>query len=409
MATRKDIRGRVLKPGEYQRKDGRYQYSYIDRIGVRRYMYANDLATLREKEKAKQLDELTGINTYLARTVTLNQLFDKHLSIKVGIKNSTRASYIQMYNRYVRDDFGLNLIRNIRYSDIQRFYVKLMKERGIGLRSVEYIHVMLNPVFEMAVRDDIIVKNPAKGVLGNLKRANGYSPKKKHALTVDEQRNFIDFIDGHPTWGRYHSIFQVMLGSGLRVGELTALRWQDVDFDTRTIDVNHGLVNVKATETVKEHLEISTPKTVGSIRKVPITDKVLGAFKEEFAYCEARGFPNCVIDDYTDFIFIKQNGTVYTSNRLDLAIKNIVDSYNKEEIALATIEDRDPELLPHFSNHILRHTFCVRLCERDINIKTIQTVMGHSSIKITMDIYAEVSNEKIHQDMERLSKELDVF
>lgn len=409
MASRKDNRGRVLKEGEYQRSDGRYQFSYTDRIGKRRYMYANDLATLREKERKKAIDELNGIDTYLASITTLNQMFDKYLSTKAGLKNSTRASYVQMYDRYVRDEFGENLIKKIKYSDIKRFYCQLMKERGIGVRSVEYVHMMLSPAFEMAVRDDIILKNPAKGVLGDLKRALGYSTKKRHALTIDEQKIFLEFMDGHPVWGRYHSIFQVMVGTGLRVGELAGLRWEDVDFEKRSINVNHGIVSVKAADGKKEHIEVSDPKTDCSVRNVPITDRVLDAFKEEFRYAESRGFPNCEIDGFTDFIFTKQNGTVYTSVRLDKALSDIVESYNKQEIGIAEIEERDPVLLPKFSNHILRHTFCTRLCERDVNIKTIQTVMGHKNIKITMDIYAEVSNEKVQSDIEKLARELDIF
>lgn len=410
MAARKDNRGRVLKEGEYQRPDGRYQFSYTDQIGKRRYMYANDLATLREKERKKAIDDLNGIDTYLASTVTLNQMFDKYLSTKVGLKNSTRASYMQMYDRYVRDEFGENLVKKIKYSDLKRYYGQLMKERGIGVRSIEYIHMMLNPTFEMSVRDDIILKNPAKGVLGDLKRALGYSTKKRHALTVDEQKIFLEFMDGHPTWGRYHSIFQVMVGTGLRVGELVGLRWEDVDFVKRSINVNHGIVIVKAVNGgEKEHIEVSDPKTEGSIRNVPITDKVLDAFKEEFRYAESRGFPNCEIDGFTDFIFTKQNGNVYTSVRLDKALKDIVEAYNKQEIGISEIEDRDPVLLPRFSNHILRHTFCTRLCEKDVNIKTIQTVMGHKNIKMTMDIYAEVSDEKVQSDIEKLASELDIF
>lgn len=201
-----------------------------------------------------------------------------------------------------------------------------------------------------------------------------------------------------------------MLGTGLRVGELVGLRWQDVDFENRVIDVNHGIVCVKAVRGGEpEHLKISLPKTEAGIRKVPIMEPVIEAFKEEYRYAELRGFPNTVLDGYTDFIFTNQNGNVYTSARLDKALSDIVKAYNKEEEAIAKIEDRDPILLPHFSNHILRHTFCTRLCERDVNIKVIQTVMGHASIKITMDIYAEVSEKKQKEEIERLANELNVF
>lgn len=100
---------------------------------------------------------------------------------------------------------------------------------------------------------------------------------------------------------------------------------------------------------------------------------------------------------------------MYTSTRLDKALKDIVGSYNKQEEAVAKVENRESFYLQHISNHILRHTFCTRLCERDVNIKVIQTVMGHSSIKITMDIYAEVSQQKQIDEINKMAKELDVF
>ena len=124
---------------------------------------------------------------------------------------------------------------------------------------------------------------------------------------------------------------------------------------------------------------------------------------------ESKKFKTCTIDGYTDFIFTNQNGNVYTAERLDKALRDIIESYNKQEEVIAKAEEREPFFLPHLSCHSLRHTFCTRLCERDVNIKVIQTVMGHANIKITMDIYAEVSEEKKMREIEAMADELDVF
>lgn len=409
MASRKDNKGRVLQKGEYQRPDGRYQYSYYDATGKRRFLYANSIPELRDLEREYLVASFSGAGSY-GTMVTLNFMYDRFMATKIGLRDSSYASYMQMYDRYVRDEFGQQYVKNIKYSDVQAFYSYLMKVKKLSIRSVEYVHKQISPALELAVADGIIIRNPSKNAYGNFKRATGEYSKVRHALTIEQQRAFLEFIDGHPTWGRYHSIFQVMLGTGLRVGELCGLRWQDVDIDKRTINVNHGIVSVKAIKGVqKEHLKVSLPKTDSSIRNVPIMQPVIEALLDEYRYSELRGFPNCEIDGYTDFIFTKQNGTVYTSMRLDKALKDIVKAYNKQEGALAEIEEREPLLLPNISNHILRHTFCTRLCERDVNIKVIQTVMGHSSIKITMDIYAEVSAQKMQDEMDRLAGELDVF
>jgi len=136
---------------------------------------------------------------------------------------------------------------------------------------------------------------------------------------------------------------------------------------------------------------------------------VVESIKEEYLIARAKKFKSQKIDGYTDFVFTQQTGTVYTAMRLDCALRKIVTSYNMEETLIAEYEHRKPFLLPHISNHMLRHTFCTRLCERDVNIKVIQTIMGHASIKITMDIYAEISEEKKLAEIDKMACELDVF
>ena len=409
MASRKDNKGRVLQKGEYQRTNGKYQFSYYDITGKRRYMYSSDLMELRKKEKEYMLASWQGADAY-GSAVTLNRMYDRYMATKFGLRESSYCSYLQMYDRYVRDEFGQQLVKNIRYSDIIAFYTYLLKDKELSVRSVEYVHDQIRPALELAVQDGVITRNPSARAFGNFKKNNGLENTKRKALTIEEQKIFLGYIECHPTWGRYHSIFQVMLGTGLRVGELVGLRWQDVDFEKRQISVNHSIVSIKARRGgKKEHLKINLPKTEAGIRKVPVMEAVMEGFKKEYRYASLRGFPNCTLDGYTDFIFTKQNGNVYTSMRLDKALSDIVKSYNKQEEELAEIEDRDPILLPRISNHTLRHTFCTRLCERDVNIKVIQTVMGHASIKITMDIYAEVSEQKQKEEIDRLAQELDVF
>ena len=409
MASRKDNRGRVLQKGEAQRKDGRYHFAYTTISGKRCYIYASNLADLRAKEREIQIANWQGATRY-GTLVSLNFMFDKALKLKVGIKESTYASYRQSYDNHVRDQFGKYPIKNIKYSDIRGFYNFLVKEKELALATVEHIHLQIYSALKLAVQDGLIPKNPAEGVIEDIKRCYGDKSRKIRALTLEEQKTFLEFMDGHPIWGRYHSIFQVMLGTGLRVGELCGLRWEDVDLKNRVIDVNHALVLIKAVKGVsKERLAITKPKTKAGIRQVPIMPQVIEAFMEEYRWAQTKHFRSVTVDGYTDFIFTKQNGSVYTSIRLDLALKNIVEAHNKREQILALEEDREPVLLPHITNHMLRHTFCSRLCERDANIKVIQTVMGHASVNITMDIYAEVSREKQFEEIDRMAKELDVF
>ena len=409
MASRKDSKGRVLQKGEAERKDGKYHYAYTDITGRRRYIYAKDLTTLRAKERELHIADWQGVSQ-LGAQVSLNYMYDRTLSLKIGLKATTYASYLQSYNNHVRDSLGRKPVKTITHSDILAFYSHLMRHNGLSFKMIQHVHSQVFAALKLAVQDGLIMNNPAAGACGEIKKAMGDEERKIRALTVDEQRHFLEFIDGHKVWGRYHSIFQVMLGTGLRSSELCGLRWQDVDIDNRIIDINHGLVIVRTVKNgQKEHLAIALPKSKAGIRRVPIMKPVVDAFLEEYEIAKAKGFASDTIDGYTDFVFTKRNGRPYTCSRLDEALRGIVEAYNKEEVINAKDEKREPEYLPHISNHMLRHTFCTRLCERDVNVKVIQTVMGHASIKITMDIYAEVSEEKKFQEIDRLADELDVF
>ena len=138
MASRKDIYGKVLQRGEYQRKDGRYMYSFTNDEHKRIYVYANTLEELRKKERAVLMQSWSGVEK-LGEKVTLNILYDRSMSLKTAIKPSTYASYRQMYDNHVREGFGKRDIEGIHYSDVLTFYNYLLNEKNLGIKSVQHI------------------------------------------------------------------------------------------------------------------------------------------------------------------------------------------------------------------------------------------------------------------------------
>ena len=136
------------------------------------------------------------------------------------------------------------------------------------------------------------------------------------------------------------------------------------------------------------------PKTKAGIRKIPMLDQVYDVLQELYEDQKENGFSRLVVDGATGFIFTNKLGNLYKHNSVDHAIRRIVDCHNAEEQVIARKEKREPIMLPYFSCHTFRHTFCTRFCENETNIKVIQAVMGHSDIKTTMDIYAEVTEAK---------------
>lgn len=410
--ARKDRNGRALYKGENQRKqDGRYLYSYTTPYGKRCVVYANSLEELREKEKSLESDLREGIDTYVAGSSTLNFVFDRYMATKAELKSTTATNYNYMYDRYVRKTFGLLIIGDIKYSDVVKFYQSLLYDRKIKVNTLESVHTVLHPTFQLAVRDNIIRNNPTDGVMADMKKKHrDKCGGIRHALSLEEQRAFINYVSNSEEFYRWAPLFTVMLGTGCRVGEIIGLRWQDIDMENRMIDINHSVTYYpRHDNSYKCEYSVSTPKTEAGTRTVPMLDEVYEAFLEEEAYQKEHGFNNTVIDGMSGFIFQNRFGNVHNPAGINRAIKRIVESYNAEEVVKAERAKRKAVILPKFSCHILRHTFCTRFCENETNIKIIQSVMGHADIQTTYDIYAEVTDISKKQSFANLEKNLRVF
>ena len=408
--ARKDLRGRSLRKGEVQRQsDKRYMYTYRDPLGRRKYIYAMDLAELREKEAKLMKDQLDGLDLYVAGKASLNETFDRYMSAKYNLRESTRSAYEYTYDHYVRDTFGRKRIAEIKYSDVLQFYYYLLNQKEISLGTLDSIHCLLHPTFQLAVRDEIIRKNPTDGVMKEISRESGKNRGVRHALTVQQQRAFMEYIANHPIYFHWWPMFTILLGTGCRIGEALGLRWQDLDFENRVISINHSLVYYQTRDSKKCMLRVSLPKTEAGIRTIPMLDIVKDAFEMLYEEQEENGFNETEIDGMTGFIFCNRFGGVPNPQTVNHTIKRILNQYNADEVVRAKKERREPIILPDFSCHHLRHTFCTRLCEHETNLKVIQAIMGHKNIETTMDIYAEATEEKKQESFENLAANLDIF
>ena len=408
--TRKDLRGRSLRKGEVQRtSDKRYMYTYTDPLGRRKFIYANDLTQLREKEEKLLKDQLDGLDIYVAGKATLNETFDRYISTKYNLRESTRSSYLYTYDHYVRDTFGLKRIAEIKYSDVLQFYYHLLNQQGISLGTLDSVHCLLHPTFQLAVRDEIIRKNLTDGVMKEISRESGKNRGVRHALTIEQQRCFMEYIANHPVYYHWWPMFTILLGTGCRIGEALGLRWQDLDFEKRVISINHSLVYYPANGSNKCVLRVSLPKTDAGIRTIPMLDIVKDAFEMLYEEQKENGFNETEIDGITGFIFCNRFGSVPNPQTVNHTIKRIASNYNADEMVQAKKEHRDPIILPNFSCHHLRHTFCTRLCENETNLKVIQSIMGHKNIETTMDVYAEATEKKKQESFENLAAKLDIF
>lgn len=401
-ASRRLDKNRItLRKGETQRQDGSYDFRWTTSDGKRHSIYAKTLDELRAREEQVLIDKHDGIKTE-TRKVTVNDLFDLWCDLKRGLKDNTFQNYKYMYNMFVRSSFGKLRITAVKKSDVKRFYNTLADEKILTIATIDNIHTVLHQVFDLAVDDDYIRINPTDHMLKELKQSHNFETVKRKALTVAEQKLFIDFLRDHPQYHHWYPVFAVMLGTGMRVGEIVGLRWCDIDLDKKLIDINHTLVYYNHGDGKGCSFSINTPKTKAGERIIPMLDFVKEAFLLEKKYQKEIGlYCRATVDCYTDFIFINRFGDVQHQGTLNKAIRRIIRDCNDEVLLRG---ETDPVLLPKFSCHSLRHTFTTRLCESGVNVKVIQDVLGHADISTTMDIYVDVTKDMKQKEFNVLSE-----
>lgn len=401
--VRKDSRGRNLRVGERQKSNGYYEYRYTGSHGNRKSICSKDLAKLREKERTTIRDLEDGIQTKAANSMTLNDMFWIYMGTKRNLKQSTRTNYKYMWEHYAKESIGLRKLSSIKKSDIIKYYNDLL-EHGFKANSLEIMHTLVHPTLTMAMEDGYIRMNPAAGVMKAIDKGE---KKEKQALTEQQQRAFVEYTANSDIYSHWLPLFTFLLGTGCRIGETIGLRWDDIDMKEGTISINHNLIYRLQDNGVCE-FHITTPKTEKGKRTIPMLDDVKRALLQEKRNQMQSGYSDYSVDGYTNFVFLNRYGKVHNPMTINRAIKRIYTAYNEEEKEKAEKERREPILIPHFSAHVMRHTFCTRFCENETNVKVIQEIMGHSDISTTMNIYNHATEDKKREAIANLNGKIQI-
>ncbi len=382
MAKRVDSKGRILRTGEQQRaQDGRYLYRYTDIIGQRKTIYAMTLAELREKEKELQRDLADHIDV-AGGNMTLNQLFNLYMDTKTNIKESSRANYMKLWRIYVKEsEIGLMKIKNIKSAHIRKLYAALT-EKGFSEGTIKSIHMLISSAFDLAVDSDMIRKNPAK----NCSKDISGGKRKREALTRIEQNELMSFLEGDRTYSNYSSLITFFLNTGLRVGELSGLRWENVDLKNNIVHVRQQLVYSNYGEGCKFHLQ--SLKTENAERSIPLTQEARKALIQQREQDFKKGIKREEIEGVDDFVFVNSKGMPMSVTAINFVLSRIVKKYNNQSESFA---------LPAISAHILRHTFASRAVEAGMDAKTLQIILGHSDISTTMNVYVQMDDGEIRR------------
>ena len=405
MATRRDSKHRVLRRGESIRQDGRYQFKYHVN-GKAHFVYSWRLEptdklpvgrkpclSLRELEKQIGYDLDNRLDP-VGKNITVNELVDRYLATKTGVKYNTQMNYNFVKNILKAHPFGDTKISRVKTSDAKLFLIKLQQEDGRGYSSVKTIRGVLRPAFQMAVDDDVLNKNPFGFQLAGVVVNDSVT---REAITKEQMNKFLKFVHDDNVYCKYYEVIYILFHTGMRISEFCGLTISDIDLANNIVNIDHQL---QRTSDMKYILD--TTKTDAGTRKLPITQDVADCFR---SILEDRKKPRYekMIKGHTGFLFLDKNGNpevaMHWQHRLNHMVKRYNDIYRVQ--------------MPNITPHVCRHTYCSNMAKSGMNPKTLQYLMGHSDISVTMNTYTHWGLEdaadelRKMEDVEKVRREME--
>ena len=389
----KDLQGNELGQGIIQKKDGRYEARYVNRFGKRTSVSGRNLKEVRKKYNEAIYENDKELN--LREDMKLDEWYSQWMNVyKIDvIRNNTRTRYKSIYQKHISPFLGNYKLRDIKQIDIKRL-INDMDKNNYHYETKNSVRILLVDIFNKAINNEYLMKNPAKGI--TVKRDE---EKDIRVLSVEEQTIFFDSCKG--TF--YDNLYVVAVSTGMRIGELAALRWSDIDLDKKVIHITRTLVYQKYDTDTKKQFHFELPKTKTSKRDIPINRQCEIALKKQFiqkAVVTAKAPVSKIPPkEFQDLLFTTKFNTPLNSQIVCDSIKKIVEEINLTRDVLDEIEE--------FSPHTLRHTFATRCFESGIQPKTVQAYLGHATLKMTMDLYTAVMPDHLTNEMDKVADTLD--
>lgn len=390
MSRRKDNKGRLLKTGESQRKDGRYAYKYQDKNGKSKFMYSWRLTdtdpvpkgkrfgrSLRDLERDLQRDLFDGIDSS-GKKMVLWQLYEKHNALKPNVRQSTETGRKYLMDILKSDILGNMPIESIKPSDTKEWAIR-MKKNGYSYQTINNYKRSLKACFYTALNDDLVRKNPFNWNLSDVLEDD---TEHKTALTDEQVNVLLSFVQIDGVYQKYYNAIVVLLHTGLRISELCGLTTSDIDFEKGFIQVNHQINYDKGKYSINE------PKTDSGIREIPMLEPVRKALMDEI---KGRiDVQQILIDGYSDFVFLNQKSLPMYAHCYSNAFSSLIKKYNKYHKGNG---------LPLITPHSLRHTFCTNMANKKITPNTLRYIMGHKNITMTLGYYTHGTAQSAMAEM----------
>lgn len=375
MQMGKDLKGKELGTGISQRKDGYYVGRFTGKDGKR---YQKIFHKLQECRKWVADSEYDNAHSSLScpNDMMVSAWYDYWIGVKEkSLRANTVDNYKDVYKITIDPVIGKKLLREVSTMDCQRI-LDYMAEKGYKSTSIARTKAVLHNLLDYAFQYDIIIKNPcARAIKSNIGNA---SPPKR-SLTIEEQRKFCRQIVGH----KFECEYKFALQTGLRVGEIIGLKWDDVDFTAKTI-------TVKRTMNYKKSLDnwsAGDPKSKNGFRVIPLTDEAVKVLRTQREYNKKIKVINI---SWSNYVFLNNYGNPVSASLLTNSIYDICKEAG----------------IPRISMHILRHTFATRCIEGGMQPKTLQMILGHSNITTTLNLYVHATDEQKKKEMDAVSSAL---
>ncbi len=396
---RRDNKNRILRNGESQRKDGRYMYKYVDNAGNIKYVYswklvktdtvpqgAKDDIPLRDKVKQIHKDLEDNIDSF-GGDMTLLELVKKYISQKTGVRHNTEANYNFVINIIKKESFGQKRIDKVKLSDAKAWLIKLQAD-GRGYSTIHTVRGVVRPAFQMAVDDDLIRKNPFEFQLATVVVNDSVT---REAITRKQERAFLEFVKTDKHFSKYYEGIFILFKTGLRISEFVGLTIADIDLDKGVINVNHQLQRKRNMEYI-----IEATKTDSGTRMLPMTEEVQECFRFIITNRKKPKKEPVIYDKnrvaYKGFLYLDKNEMPMVALHWEKYFQHICEKYNKIY----------KEELPKITPHVCRHTFCSNMAKSGMNPKTLQKIMGHSDIGVTLNTYTHLDFDDIQKEMKEV-------
>ena len=373
----KDLKGKEIGDGIYQQPNGTYCARFVDKFGRRKSKRSKKLQEVRQWiADATYIDEHSDLDQ--ATDMIVDAWFDYWISIKKQtVRPNTVRNYSERYERNIKDVIGKKLLTEVKPIHCQTIFSK-MAEEGYKTTTIYQTRIALYNMLEFARENDVLITNPCKK---SVKSDMGKPSTKKEALTIDVQKKFLEAVVGYS----YENQYRFVLQTGLRTGELVGLKWDDIDFEKKTITISRTMeFRYKVGE-----WRVGPPKSKSGYRTIPLTDEAIRILK---AQKEKNSKIKVINMEWTDQVFLCKKGEPVKNSTYDTALFKICDKIG----------------IKNFSMHVLRHTFATRCIEAGMMPKTLQKILGHSNIGITMNLYVHITEDEKRKEINLVSDALNV-